>query len=97
MAAQAKLLAFYYLLQKRKRQRTTLVSNINLLRPEKGEYHTLMPDLRADPKSFFNYFRMDQAHFDDLLEKVTPLIAQGESNWRPNIIQAEERLAVTLR
>ncbi len=56
-----------------------------------------MPDLRADPKSVFNYFQMDQAHFDDLLEKVTPLIAWGESNWRLNVIQAEERLAVILR
>lgn len=73
MAVRAKLLAFYWLLQKCRRQRTTLVSEIHLLWPMKGEYHMLMPDLRAEDRSFFSYFRMDQAHLDDLLKRVTPL------------------------
>jgi len=62
-------LAYYYLFVLR-RKRAYWVHDIYKSRQREGEYHTLMLRLRADPEEFFKYFRMDQAAFDKLLEKI---------------------------
>lgn len=46
--------------------------------------------------TFRNYFRMDNTTFQELLEKVSPLIVKQDTNFR-KAIPPEERLMVTLR
>jgi len=67
-------LAYYYLFVLR-RKRACWVHPIYKSRQREGEYHTLMPRLRADPDEFFKYFRMDEAAFDKLLNKIRPRLA----------------------
>ena len=64
-------LAFYYLFMLRPKKRFW-VHAIYESRHQEGEYHTLMPRLRADPEEFFKYFRMDEAAFDKLLNRIRP-------------------------
>ena len=62
-----------------------------------GEYHTLMPILRQDEGSkFFEYYRMTQTTFDELLHILRPHIQKQDTTFRRSV-SAEERLAITLR
>ena len=66
-------------------------------RNEYGEYHHLiLRDLPADPKMFFQYFRMSIDKFDELLSIVGPSIKKEDTNWRQNICP-RQRLSVCLR
>lgn len=68
-------LAFYYLFVLRGK-RAYWSHPIYKSRKREGEYHTLMPRLRADPEEFIKYFRMGQDAFDKLLEKIRPRLAR---------------------
>lgn len=46
------------------------VHPINLRRVTHGEFHHLMADLRKDDRKFSEYFRMEVASFDKLLEML---------------------------
>ena len=62
----------------------------------KGEFYTLYLDLHHYPKKFFGVFCMDWNQFDNLLQKVTPLLIKEDTNY-PASISPEQQLVVTLR
>ena len=77
-------------------QRGFYVRKINKCRPKKGEFHSLVQNLRSeDPKLQKKHFRMSKAIFDRLLEMVSPNISHENTHEIP--ISASERLAVTLK
>lgn len=44
-------------------------------RPEKGEYHHLLKEMRlSDPESHFRYLRMNKERFDSLLGEVSEMM-----------------------
>jgi len=49
-----------------------------------------------DPGGFRNFLRMDKIDFEELFEKVTPVI-QRQDTWMREAISAYERLSITLR
>ena len=57
---------------------------------------TLYEELRSDDKKFFNYFRMSINSFDELLNRLSPLLWKQDTRMRDSI-SPTERLAVTLR
>ena len=62
-----------------------------------GAYHSLLRELALeDVSSYKNYLRMDAATFEDLLQRVAPIITKQDTYMRA-AIPAGERLAVTLR
>lgn len=65
-------------------------------REVEGEYHTLFKEIIKDDEKFFNYTRMSQSSFYELLSLVEPHISPGWTNYRKSIC-AEERLVITLR
>lgn len=68
-----------------------------LRRPELGAYDTLISELRAeDESSFLNFLRVSPEIFDDLLNRVTPLIQRQDTVFR-KAIPPGMRLAITLR
>jgi hypothetical protein len=64
---------------------------------EKGEFHSLVHDMRVvdDTEVHKHYFRMDTAAFDDLLQRVSPLITHKRTHRFP--VSPAERLSLTLR
>jgi hypothetical protein len=66
-------------------------------RPQQGVYLNLLQELRnEDPSSYKNFLRMDQAQFDDIAARITPLIMRENTHFRSAIVPGE-RLAITLR
>ena len=49
--------------------------NILQKQPAVGEFSTLVSDLTSEPKDFFEYFRMKQAAFDEILDLVKEKIS----------------------
>ena len=79
-----------------KRQRRFWVREIFKNRKTQGDYHNLVAEMRlSDPEKYFNYFRMSQEQFQNLLQLVGPLIEKIYFRREP--IGPAERLAVTLR
>ena len=77
--------------------RSVWVHALNSERLSVGQYHTIMHQLRQDTGTkFFDYFRMSQSTFDELLSIMTPHIKKQDTHFRSSI-SAEERLAITLR
>jgi hypothetical protein len=67
------------------------------MREQHGAYHCLLQELRLwDKPSYTNFLRMDEAAFEELLQKVGPLITKQDTHMRASI-PAAERLALTLR
>ena len=55
-------------------------------RKELGEFHNLIPELRAaDREYFFRYFRMNPERFDHLLELVGDKIVKKVTRFRKSI------------
>ena len=46
-------------------------------RPAVGQFSTPVSDLKSEPKDFFEYFRMQRAAFDEILDLVK------EKIWHP--------------
>ena len=66
-------------------------------RLEYGHYNRLMQELRVeDENSFTNYVRMPPQMFDELLQRITPVIQRQHTRLRPPL-EAELKLALTLR
>ncbi|XP_071953022.1 uncharacterized protein [Antedon mediterranea] len=62
-----------------------------------GAYYDLLKELEAEDIKRDKYFpHMDKSSFDDILEKITPLIKREDTHMR-KAISPEERLALTLR
>lgn len=78
----------------RKRLRSMWVRNHIRFREEKGEFHSLVPDL--DDESFRKYLRVTRVQFMDIHQIVESTIKKQYTNFR-RPIGTEERLTVTLR
>ena len=72
------------------------VHPVNALRPIKGEFYNLYPDLRHFPQRFVGMYRMDPSKFDELLRKVSPLIKK-KCTYMRTPISPEQKLVLTLR
>ena len=83
--------------RRRRRRRRWWVRPWLQRRLQHGAYHALLQELYVeDEGSTRNFVRMDIAHFDKLLQLVTPLLVKQETGMRQPIPPGE-RLAVTLR
>ena len=60
------------LLRRRMKKKRIWIHPINLNRKKYGHFYALLPELEKDEKKFFNYFRMDKATFNHLLNLITP-------------------------
>ncbi|XP_050028274.1 putative nuclease HARBI1 [Dermacentor andersoni] len=81
---------------RRKKNRSLYIRDIFDKRPECGEYHHLVQELRnSDPEYHFKYFRLTKASFDKLLSLVHRRLVHPPTHRRA--ISPAERLAVTLR
>ena len=100
MAAYNKRKVLLLILRRRRlarRAKRCWIKKINRSRLLKGEYHSLIQEMRlSDHESFYKYFRMTPQRFDHLLSLVGPLISHQETKFRAPV-SASERLAVTLR
>ena len=67
---------------------------MNAARDEEGQFHTIMDKLYDDPKKFYEYFRMSQQTFQELLDLLEPHITKKDTNMRKSI-SAKQRLAIT--
>ena len=55
----------------RKKQRRSYVQIVNASRCQRGEYHSLLQELRnADEECHHQYFRISKERFDELLEAI---------------------------
>ena len=73
------------------------VRSIFKCRTTKGEYHSLIEEMRlSDHESFFRYFHMTPERFSHLLSLVGPSIRCQDTRFR-QAIPPGERLAITLR
>ena len=55
-------------------------------RDQKGAFKNLVQELRDEDKAAYkNYFRMDEASFQELLQKVNPLIEKKDTVMRQSI------------
>ena len=84
--------------RQRRRRRSCWVREINSSASKReDEYEILFKKImRSDASLFRQYVRMSPERFDHLLEKITPLIARQDTNFRPSV-PAEKRLVITLR
>lgn len=83
--------------RRRLRQRRFWVRNIFQTRRTRGEFHSLVDEMRlGDHQSFYRYFHMSPQRFNHLLSLVGPTITLQTTNFREPI-PAGERLAITLR
>ena len=72
------------------------VHPINEMRPEKGEFYILCPDLWHFGPKFFNMYRMSVPKFDALLQKVAPKLEKKCTIMRKPL-SPEHKLIITLR
>lgn len=72
------------------------VHPINAQRPEYGEYHHIMHDLKQDNERFHSYFRMFPDTFSLILDLIHDDVTKQSNGFRQPIC-AEERLHLTLR
>ena len=86
LAAVILILGAYKQLHKEKKIRSCWTRKWISRRTKWGCHHALLQELkREDTKSFRNFLRMDQTSFEQLLEKVTPLIERKTTNMREPI------------
>ena len=97
---EAIIIALFILGRRRRRDfrdRKNWMHPLNAERLSVGQYHTIMTGLRNDDGTkFFDYFRMSQKTFDELLGILRPHIEKKDTTFRRSI-SAEERLAITLK
>lgn len=81
----------------RRKQRRYWVRPIIRKRINQGDRHHLISEMRlVDQEAHFQYCRMSVAKFDNLLQRVQPLIEKKLTNFR-HPISARDRLYLTLR
>ena len=77
-------------------RRRTWVREIFKRRQTRGEYHSLITEMRlGDQESFYRYFHMTRERFSLLLSEIGPSITRQNTNFR-QAIPPGERLAITL-
>ena len=83
--------------RRRRRQRQFWVRAIFQTRRTRGEFHSLVNEMRlGDHQSFYRYFHMSPQRFNHLLSSVGPTITLQTTNFRQPI-SAGERLAIAPR
>jgi len=84
------------LLKKKRRVRRFYIQPLNESHLLHGEFNVLCGYVRQlDDETHLFLFRMSKQRFDDLLERVKPLITHGKNHRY--LIPPEQRLALTLR
>merc|ERR1712240_983170 len=80
------LTVFALLLMRRirrlRRQRSMSVHPLTNARLYHGQYYTIMTELRNDNEKFFNFFRMSQNTFIELLSVIKNYIQRQDTNMR---------------
>jgi len=82
--------------QKRRRRRRFWIHPVLQERRQKGDYLSLIQELRDDPAFFQRYFRLSMAQFDVILELLRPDIQLQNTRWRSSIDPGQQ-LAITPR
>lgn len=67
-----------------------------LLKRDSLSHEGLLNELRLEPVDYFNYLRMDEQTYSELLSLLTPLIKRQDTVMR-KAISPHERLTATLR
>ena len=82
---------------RQRRRRRIWTREWTLNRQQHGAYHQLLQELRlCDENSYRNFLRMNVASFEEVLQRVSPIISRQDTHLRESI-SAGERLALTLR
>ena len=93
----AAVLWYFVYMKHPRRPRSIWTHQWLLKRPELGAYDTLLSELREEDKSsFLNFLRVSPELFDQLVDKVTPLVKKADTPFR-KAVSPGMRLAVTLR
>jgi hypothetical protein len=91
------LLWLLYRRWKRKRiNRRYWIHPIISERGERGLLYTLSPQLKGDDEEFFNFTRMSQAYFNELLGTVQQELTKENTTMRDSI-PPEEKLVIAIR
>ena len=64
-----------------RRQRSMWVHPLTNARLYHGQYYTIMTELRNDNEKFFNYFRMSQNTFNELLSVIKKLHSETRHEY----------------
>ncbi|XP_028393182.1 protein ANTAGONIST OF LIKE HETEROCHROMATIN PROTEIN 1-like [Dendronephthya gigantea] len=81
---------------RRRKRRTVWIKSWIATRKTLGAFHCLLKDLKNDPEHFLNYLRLNLDTFEQLVEKLHPLLKKKDTCMR-DAISPSEQLAVTLR
>ena len=76
--------------------REVWIHPLNVERASKGKFYRLHLDQRHFPEKFFENYCMSTYQFDEILNKIEPLVRKKDINFR-KAITPEEKLALTLR
>ena len=82
--------------KKKRRGRAVWIKSWIATRETQGAFHCLLKDLTSDPEHFLNYQRLDLATFEQLVEKLNPILKKKDTCMR-DAITPSAQLAVTLR
>ena len=82
--------------QKKKKKPRQHWAKAWLMKRPSLSHTSLMEELRLEPTDWFNYLRMDEANYRQLLALLTPLIQKQDTCMRRSI-SPHERLSATLR
>ena len=102
LAASAAIIAVVVRRRRRRREQSQRKKRLwtrpwILKREQFGAYHCLLEELKlSDRNGLKNFLRMDESSFNEILDKVAPLIQKQDTQLRASISPAE-RLALTLR
>ena len=91
-----KLFIMYMMFEMQMVHREVWIHPLNVERSGKGEFYRLYLDQRHFPEKFFGNYCMSTHQFDDILNKIDPLVRKKDTNFR-KAITPEEKLALTLR
>ena len=87
----------YKFVQKTKKQKKKeWIHKINKHRPKWGAYACLMPQLKSDDRKFFNFCRMSQTSFKEILGQIHEDITKSDTSFR-QAIEPELKLMLALR
>ena len=80
----------------RKRKRRIGVHKMLKNRKTEGEFWVLHRELMDDESKHQEYFGMDKVQFEDILNKITPLVKKCDTTFK-EAIKPREKLAVCIR
>ena len=81
--------------RKKKRKHVFWVHDILKKRAHQGAYNHLVQELAMGPDKFYEYFRMSEQQFEEVLKFVGPVITKKTLVRKP--LDARQRLAICIR